>query len=165
MFQFPAFASNPLCVQGSDTLILQLKTQPLPPACRQADRLRPQSLKVGFPIRKSPDQSLFAAPRSLSQRTTSFIASQRQGIHQMPLSHLIALIIDAQQGPGPFAPPSLIVTDPIISAVRPQTRQGPNGPFQDLSITRDMPNRHRCGQTPAGHPLPFSPRHALKGGP
>ena len=49
----------------------------------------------GFPIRKSSDQSSFAAPRSLSQRTTSFIASQRQGIHQMPLSRLIALIINA----------------------------------------------------------------------
>ena len=49
----------------------------------------------GFPIRKSSDQSLFAAPRSLSQRTTSFIASQHQGIHQMPLSRLIALIINA----------------------------------------------------------------------
>ncbi len=41
--------------------------------------------KVGFPIRKSRDQSLFAAPPGLSQRTTSFIASQRQGIHQIPL--------------------------------------------------------------------------------
>ena len=51
--------------------------------------------KVGFPIRKSADQSFFAAPRGLSQRSTSFIASQRQGIHQMPLSHLIALIINA----------------------------------------------------------------------
>ena len=49
----------------------------------------------GFPIRKSPDQSLFAAPRRLSQRITSFIASQRQGIHQMPLSRLIVLIINA----------------------------------------------------------------------
>ena len=49
---------------------------------------------MGFPIRKCPDQSLFAAPRSLSQRTTSFIASQRQGIHHMPFRHLIALIID-----------------------------------------------------------------------
>ena len=37
---------------------------------------------------------MFAPPRSLSQRTTSFIASQRQGIHHMPLRHLIALIID-----------------------------------------------------------------------
>ena len=51
-------------------------------------------LKVGFPIRKSADQSFFAAPRGLSQRSTSFIASQRQGIHRMPLRHLIALIIN-----------------------------------------------------------------------
>ena len=32
-------------------------------------------------IRKSADQSLFAAPRSLSQLTTSFFGSQCQGIH------------------------------------------------------------------------------------
>ena len=51
--------------------------------------------KVGCPIRKSTDQRLFAPSRSLSQRTTSFIASYRQGIHQMPLSHLIALISNA----------------------------------------------------------------------
>ena len=42
------------------------------------------------------DQSLFAAPHGLSQRTTSFIASQRQGIHRTPLRHLIALIIDVR---------------------------------------------------------------------
>jgi hypothetical protein len=53
--------------------------------------------EVGFPIRKSSDQSSFAAPRSLSQRTTSFIASQCQGIHRMPLRRLIALIIDAHR--------------------------------------------------------------------
>jgi hypothetical protein len=52
---------------------------------------------VGCPIRKSMDQSSFAAPHGLSQRTTSFIASYRQGIHQMPLGHLIALIINAHQ--------------------------------------------------------------------
>ena len=52
-------------------------------------RFRIPLSKVGFPIRKSADQSFFAAPRGLSQRSTSFIASQRQGIHQMPLSHLI----------------------------------------------------------------------------
>ena len=51
--------------------------------------------KVGFPIRKSWDQRLFAPSPSLSQRTTSFIASYRQGIHQMPLGHLIALISNA----------------------------------------------------------------------
>ena len=40
---------------------------------------------VGFPIRKSPDQSVCATPRSLSQLITSFIASWCQGIHRMPL--------------------------------------------------------------------------------
>src|SRR5207244_1278606 len=50
--------------------------------------------EVGFPIRKSADQSFFAAPHGLSQRSTSFIASQRQGIHRTPLRHLIALIIN-----------------------------------------------------------------------
>ena len=53
-----------------------------------------QLSKVGFPIRKSVDQSFFAAPHGLSQRSTSFIASQRQGIHRTPLRHLIALIIN-----------------------------------------------------------------------
>ena len=47
---------------------------------------------VGFPIRKSSDQSLLTAPRRLSQRATSFIASYRQGIHKMPLRHLISLV-------------------------------------------------------------------------
>ena len=43
------------------------------------------TLRWGFPIRKSTDQSLLSAPRSLSQSATSFIASQCQGIHEMPL--------------------------------------------------------------------------------
>ena len=42
-------------------------------------------LRVGFPIRKSPDQSLLPAPRSLSQAVTSFFACNRQGIHHMHL--------------------------------------------------------------------------------
>ena len=40
---------------------------------------------VGFPIRKSADQCLLAANRSLTQPITSFIAFIRQGIHQMLL--------------------------------------------------------------------------------
>ena len=39
---------------------------------------------AGFPIRKSSDQSLLAAPRSLSQLSTSFIASDCLGIHRAP---------------------------------------------------------------------------------
>ena len=64
MFQFPGFASH-LCIQ---------MTIPLE--------------AVGFPIRKSTDQSLFAAPHGLSQRTTSFIASHAP---RHPLNALMAL--------------------------------------------------------------------------
>ena len=53
------------------------------------------SCQVGFPIRRSMDQSLFAAPHGLSQRITSFIACACQGIHQLPLRHLIILIANA----------------------------------------------------------------------
>ena len=40
---------------------------------------------MGFPIRRSPVRSLFAAHRGLSQLATSFIAVLRQGIHRTPL--------------------------------------------------------------------------------
>ena len=53
---------------------------------------------VGCPIRKSSDQSLLAAPQGLTQPVTSFIASQCQGIHQMPFRHLITL--NHTQGAG-----------------------------------------------------------------
>ena len=62
MFQFPGFASH-----------------------AYGFSLRYPIAGVGCPIRKSSDQSLLAAPQGLSQRATSFIASWRQGIHQMPL--------------------------------------------------------------------------------
>lgn len=54
------------------------------------DRPKATTIKfqVGFPIRKSMDQSLFSAPHGLSQSITSFIASYCQGIHQTPLSRL-----------------------------------------------------------------------------
>ncbi len=40
---------------------------------------------AGFPIRTSPDQCLFTAPRSFSQCPTSFIGTWRLGIHHKPL--------------------------------------------------------------------------------
>ncbi|RWC44229.1 MAG: hypothetical protein EOS28_09300 [Mesorhizobium sp.] len=52
---------------------------------------------MGFPIRKSTDQRVFAPPRSLSQRITSFIACACQGIHQLPLRHLIVLIANTHR--------------------------------------------------------------------
>ena len=78
MFQFPGFASPSLCVQLGDTLSTSL---------RAPERDRREMVKVGFPIRKSRDQSLLTAPPRLSQRATSFIACIRQGIHQMLLPH------------------------------------------------------------------------------
>ncbi len=42
-------------------------------------------LRVGCPIRRSRDQRSLASPPGFSQRAASFIASQCQGIHQMPL--------------------------------------------------------------------------------
>src|ERR1700689_5002787 len=62
MFQFPEFAASRLCIHHGLRAI------------------RPE----GFPIRKSPDQSLLAAPRSLSQLSTSFFASDCLGIHHTP---------------------------------------------------------------------------------
>ena len=55
MFQFPSFAL----------------------AIRQCRAFNP----TGYPIRKSPDLYLFAVPRSFSQLTTSFFASESLGIH------------------------------------------------------------------------------------
>jgi hypothetical protein len=64
MFHFPSFAAACLCIQ----------------------RAAPSTfLDGGFPIRKSTDRRLLAAPRGLSQLTTSFFTSWRQGIHRMPL--------------------------------------------------------------------------------
>src|SRR5579871_4692927 len=78
-----------------------------------------RSLKAGFPIRRFPDQSLFAAPRDLSQRTTSFIASQRQGIHRIPLRHLIALIARTRSrrpGEDKSMTPSSSLNDSIVTS-------------------------------------------------
>jgi hypothetical protein len=62
-------------------------------------------LRRGFPIRRSTDRRLLAAPRGLSQRATSFVASRCQGIHQMPLSCLIASVLrDASLSRGAPAP-------------------------------------------------------------
>ena len=64
MVQFPGLASKDLCIQSKDT---QAFTH------------------VGCPIRKSPDQRMFAPTRGLSQLTTSFIACLCQGIHRVLL--------------------------------------------------------------------------------
>ena len=90
MFQFPAFASYPYVFEGKIPYINAWKPRPF---SRTVWIL--QAFKVGCPIRRSMDQSSFAAPHGLSQRITSFIACACQGIHQLPLRHLIVLIVYA----------------------------------------------------------------------
>ena len=53
-----------------------------------SDARKECSHSLGFPIRKSPDHSLLAASRGLSQLTASFFAFLRQGIHTHALSSL-----------------------------------------------------------------------------
>src|ERR1051326_6155538 len=56
--------------------------------------------RVGCPIRRSRDQRSLASPPGFSQRATSFIASQCQGIHQMPLpKRLIAQPVACRDKP------------------------------------------------------------------
>ena len=57
-----------------------------------------ESVCVGCPIRRSPDQWVFAPPRSFSQLVTSFIGSQCQGIR-----------------PAPFMLDRITVTLPVIA--------------------------------------------------
>ena len=103
MFQFPAFASFTLFYSGEDTCQQPVTSNRQPEhehALNERSALWSPvtghwSLKVGFPIRKSSDQRVFAPPRRLSQRITSFIACACQGIHQLPLRHLIVLIANA----------------------------------------------------------------------
>ena len=128
---------------------------------------------MGFPIRKSTDQRLFAPSRSLSQRTTSFIASYRQGIHQMPLSHLIALISNAHPGRilagaperSASSKPALGMDGQCISErpevnqnkPKPKTllaqRMGPSTPILQLTLS-EMPT-----STPAPRLIPSSRCH------
>ena len=78
---------------------------------------------MGCPIRISTDQRLLAAPRGLSQRATSFIASWCQGIHRMPFSRSRSLSpgdhrLKAGDKPGDVPP----CTETILSGWCPNTR-------------------------------------------
>ena len=84
MFQFPGFAS-PRLFYSPRRYLIHLTHRP--PDRKPITRTTREMVKVGFPIRKSPDQSLLTTPRRLSQRATSFIACTCQGIHQMLLPH------------------------------------------------------------------------------
>ena len=122
--------------------------------------------KVGFPIRKSTDRRLFAPSRSLSQRTTSFIASYRQGIHQMPLGHLIALISNAHPSPTRFHIPGERRFDEpsfrqsgVHCSERPEVNQNKPEFQPDACAPARTPPRPPCGGTLSGtQTSTFAPR-------
>ena len=60
---------------------------------------------VGCPIRTPTDQALFAGPRSFSQLTTSFFASESLGIPHTPFSTSSNLILKIQLTGGLAACP------------------------------------------------------------
>ncbi len=70
--------------------------------------------RSGFPIRRSPDRSPHTAPRSLSQCSTSFIGTWRQGIHRAPL---VAYARDAEKS---------AIFPSAIRLLRCSTDRGPN---------------------------------------
>ena len=95
----------------------------------------------GFPIRKSTDQSLLAAPRGLSQRATSFIASWCQGIHQMPLKRLI-LMTQSRAGTSPTRDIDrhLIKTRPELPSTR-RAAHGNPAPTHDKAVNSPRLNK------------------------
>jgi hypothetical protein len=154
MFQFPGFA---------------------PPAYRFGRRY--PIAGVGCPIRRSPDRSPLAAPRGLSQRATSFVASWRQGIHQVPFLSLDP----AQRQPRPSrgAPPPPAGTErqhthntrakpqayPCRTAAAPEDgkTEGRRGARGSLSLASARPRAARRGGRKARR-LASSPSLAPAGG-
>ena len=51
---------------------------------------------MGYPIRLSTDQWIFAPPRRFSQLVTAFFARIRQGIRHKPFSRLTILLFPAK---------------------------------------------------------------------
>ena len=115
---------------------------------------------LGCPIRTSSDQSLLAAPRGLSQRATSFIASQCQGIHQMPFSHTIQpaqselTIQTRSQDAGSSTQGRRIQLTPCGRIADP----GPHGPRR-----RPSPRQRRGKTVKLGFSIPLHPALASEG--
>ena len=177
MFQFPAFASYPYVFRIRYLITIlgnHLSSLDHLPANDPAQMIS-QVSKVGFPIRISTDQRVFAPPRSFSQRITSFIACACQGIHQLPLRHLIILIANAHPDRSgqsltektsfsrsvrwPAVKPPIIVEGIERS---PPTHQSAKTPRQaSASIPDQCPNKsslHNVKQNrqPANRPQTFS---------
>jgi hypothetical protein len=101
-------------------------------------------LRVGCPIRRSRDHRSLASPPGFSQRATSFIASQCQGIHQMPL---LALDHRHSNSRRNFRAAAECRTKPPRTGAKP--RWGKTPARKTASHEDTSPDRHRpCGPEP-----------------
>jgi hypothetical protein len=111
-----------------------------------------QAPEVGFPIRISTDQRVFAPPRGFSQRITSFIACACQGIHQLPLLYLITLIAHARtrnsKGVVAFAGKDTFQKDQLLE-IDPGARLG-----KPIMVARiERPRRQTRTHRPVTRPM------------
>src|ERR1700683_3973110 len=98
---------------------------------------------VGCPIRRSRDQRLLASPPGLSQRATSFIASQCQGIHQMPFVSRLSTTPNGKDQNCIAA--ELFTADAANSLLEDTYRTRTSPPPPNLSARRQLPERARLG--------------------
>ena len=115
-------------------------------------------MRVGCPIRRSRDHRSLASPPGFSQRAASFLASQCQGIHQMPFS---SRLITASPSP---AMPHHRRAQGQAPCLAPATAEA-GGLYEDTSRTRPehlLPRPVRLGHittlsSPFNQPPPRSP--------
>lgn len=121
---------------------------------------------AGCPIRRSPDQCSLAAPRGLSQLTTSFIGTRRLGIHRMPFipsssvpcrwERVNQSAVERQEG----EPPSLLFSSSAStrsrwsdhSAMRSRTVRCGSTSCRIRPVSLDEPPAMRHGRTPDSRP-------------
>ena len=108
---------------------------------------------VGCPIRRPRDHRSLASPPGFSQRATSFVASQCQGIHQMPLSCSIrstgpprAGTPEPRRAQGQAPAPAVMKTHPRTPATG-RTLGVPPGPVR-------LGHIHKCALPGQSTPLP-----------
>ena len=126
------------------------------PAPMDSERNNPCSHGLGSPIRTSPDHDLFAAPRGLSQLTTSFIAYLRQGIHTHALSSLTIK----------FTPHTEQISANLLDSTRPPRLSPPGRRVEALlslvvarqySVVKHHPDPAGIQESTCRHHLPCQP--------
>ena len=131
-----------------------------PPAPMDSVRNDPRG--PGCPIRRSADQRVLAPPHGFSQRATSFIASQCQGIHRMPLPlRLIPAQTLATHAPrAENDTPPLTTVPPNPHACARSTT--PRPPRRPAAATRPCHQARRTGRRPPNKDRSAKPLHHVQ---